>query len=141
MCWSGLAFAWTTMRAWNCWTEPARESLGQRPNFALFSTFQTPLVHTNEDLDNAMWAADHDLPIVYLGGGTTGSSAPVTGAGALVVALAGMLSGLAIVQLKKRGAAVCVGGVPQAMDPRTVRPSHGSPDDIIADLDQALRIS
>jgi trimethylamine--corrinoid protein Co-methyltransferase len=104
------------------------DALRQRPNFAFFSTFQTPLVHTNEDLDNVLWAAERDVPIVYLGGGTTGSSAPVTGAGALVVALAGMLSGLAIVQLKKRGAAVCVGGVPQAMDPRTVRPSYGSPE-------------
>ena len=46
----------------------------------------------------------------------------------MVVTLAGMLSGLAIIQLKKRGTAVCIGGVPQATDLRTCRPSYGSPE-------------
>ena len=100
----------------------------QRPHFAFFATYQSPLVQTDEDLANVLWAADHDIPIVYIGGGTAGATAPVTGAGTLVVTLAGMLSGLAIIQLKKRGTAVCVGGVPQAMDLRTCRPSYGSPE-------------
>jgi trimethylamine--corrinoid protein Co-methyltransferase len=100
----------------------------QRPHFAIFATFQSPLIHTDEDLAKVLWAADHDVPIVYLGGGTAGSTAPVTGAGTLVITLAGALSGLAIIQLKKRGAAVCVGGVPQAIDLRSGRPSYGSPE-------------
>jgi trimethylamine--corrinoid protein Co-methyltransferase len=100
----------------------------QRPYFALFSTYQSPLVHTDEDLANVLWAADHDVPIVYIGGGTAGSTAPVTGAGTLVITLAGALSGLAIIQLKKRGTAVCIGGVPQAMDLRSGRPAYGSPE-------------
>jgi len=100
----------------------------QRPHFALFATFQSPLVHTDEDLANVLWAADHDVPIVYLGGGTAGSTAPVTGAGTLVITLAGALSGLAIIQLKQRGTAVCIGGVPQAMDLRSGRPAYGSPE-------------
>ena len=100
----------------------------QRPHFAIFATFQAPLIHTDEDLAKVLWAADHDVPIVYLGGGTAGSTAPVTGAGTLVITLAGALSGLAIIQLKKRGAAVCVGGVPQAMDLRSGRPAYGAPE-------------
>ena len=100
----------------------------QRPHFALFSTFQAPLIHTDEDLANVLWAAERDVPIVYLGGGTVGSTAPVTGAGTLVITLAGALSGLAIIQLKKRGAPVCIGGVPQAMDLRSGRPAYGSPE-------------
>ena len=100
----------------------------QRPHFALFSTFQAPLMHTDEDLANVLWAAERDVPIVYLGGGTAGSTAPVTGAGTLVITMAGALSGLAIIQLKKRGTAVCIGGVPQAMDLRSGRPAYGSPE-------------
>ncbi len=100
----------------------------QRPHFAIFATFQSPLMHTDEDLAKVLWAADHDVPIVYLGGGTAGSTAPVTGAGTLVITLAGALSGLAIIQLKRRGAAVCIGGVPQAMDLRTCRPAYGAPE-------------
>jgi len=104
------------------------ETLRRRPFFALFATFQSPLMHTDHELANVLWAAERGVPIVYLGGGCAGTTAPVTGAGTLVISLAGMLSGLAIIQLKKRGAAVCIGGVPEAMDLRTSRPAYGSPE-------------
>ena len=100
----------------------------ERPHFAIFATFQSPLVHTDEDLAKVLWAAERDVPIVYLGGPTLGATSPVTGASALVVYLAAALSGLAITQLKKRGVAVCIGGVPQAMDLRSGRPAYGSPE-------------
>jgi trimethylamine--corrinoid protein Co-methyltransferase len=106
----------------------SEEALRQRPFFAFFSTFHSPLTHTDKDLANVLWAAEHDVPIVYLGGGSPGSTAPVTGAGLLVEYLAGALSGLAIIQLKKRGAAVCIGGVPQPTDLRTGRPAYGGPE-------------
>lgn len=104
------------------------ETLRQRPFLALFATFQSPLQHTREELDNVLWAAERGLPVVYLGGGTAGSTAPITGAGALVITLAGMLSGLAIMQLKSPGARVCVGAAPQPMDLRTARPTYGGPE-------------
>ncbi len=104
------------------------EALRRRPFFALFTTYQSPLIHTDEDLANAFWAVERGMPVVFLGGGAAGSSSPVTGAGTLVVTLAGALSGLAAIQLKRRGAAVCIGMVPQAMDLRTCRPAYGSPE-------------
>ena len=123
----------------------SEKTLRQRPLFALFSTFQSPLVHTDEDVANALWAADHDVPIVYLGGGTAGATAPVTAAGTLVISLAGALSGLAIIQLKKRGTAVCIGSVPQPMDLRTGRPSYGAPEmslysAAMSDISRYLRV-
>jgi len=96
--------------------------------WAYSAAHQSPLVHTDEDLAKVLWAAERDVPIVYLGGPTLGATSPVTGASALVVYLAAALSGLAIIQLKKRGTAVCIGGVPQAMDLRSGRPSYGSPE-------------
>ncbi len=105
-----------------------KEALRERPFLALFSTYQSPLVQTDEDLANVLWAVEHDLPVVYLGGGCAGTTAPVTGAGTLVISLAGALCGLAILQLKKRGAAVCIGSVPEAMDLRTARPPYGGPE-------------
>jgi trimethylamine--corrinoid protein Co-methyltransferase len=106
----------------------SQEALRRRPFFAFFATYQSPLVHTDLDVANVFWAAERGVPIIYLGGGTAGSTAPVTGAGALVVTLAGALSGLTIIQLKARGSSVCIGGVPQAMDLRTCLPSYGSPE-------------
>ena len=75
-----------------------------------------------------LWAVEHDIPVVYIGGGCAGTTAPITGAGVLVISLAGALCGLAIMQLKKRGAAVCIGSVPEAMDLRTARPPYGGPE-------------
>jgi trimethylamine--corrinoid protein Co-methyltransferase len=106
----------------------SQEALRRRPFFAFFATYQSPLVHTDLDLANVFWAVERGVPIIYLGGGTAGTTGPVTGAGSLVVTLAGALSGLAIIQLKARGSSVCIGGVPQAMDLRTCLPSYGSPE-------------
>lgn len=100
----------------------------RRPFFAYFVTSQPPLIHTDAELTSAFWAADHGLPIVYLGGGSAGVTAPIYGAGTLVVCLAAALSGLAIIQLYRRGAPVCLGSVPSALDPRTGRPAYGSPE-------------
>jgi len=106
----------------------SEEALRERPFFALFVTSQAPLQHTDERMGTALWAAEYGIPVVYLGGGSAGATAPITGAGSLVVSLASSLSGLAAIQLKRPGAAVCIGGVPSAMDLRTARPSYGSPE-------------
>ena len=100
----------------------------RRPLFAFFSTWQAPLIHTDDDLANCMWAVEKGIPVIYSGGGIAGLNAPVTGAGMLVIQLANALAGLAILQLKKRGAPVCIGGVPMAMDLKTGRATYGSPE-------------
>ncbi len=109
-------------------TVGGEENFRQRPNFILFSTMQPPLVHTKKDIANILWAVERNIPIVYDGAGTAGQTAPITGAGVCVVYLAGELSALAIMQLKKRGAAVCFSGIAHSMDLRTGRPTYGSPE-------------
>jgi trimethylamine--corrinoid protein Co-methyltransferase len=104
------------------------ESLRDRPFFALFGTSLAPLQHTDKRMETALWAAERGIPVVYVGGGSAGSTAPITGAGALVISLASGLSGLAAIQLKAPGAPVCIGAVPSAMDLRTARPSYGGPE-------------
>jgi trimethylamine--corrinoid protein Co-methyltransferase len=106
----------------------SEESLQSRPFFGFFATYQSPLVQTDEDLANAFWAAEHGIPVILIGGGTAGTTGPVTGAGNLVVTLAGALTSLAVTQLRVPGAAVCIGAVPQAMDLRTSRPAYGGPE-------------
>ena len=100
----------------------------RRPNFGFFSTWQAPLMHTDDDLANCLWAVEKNIPIIYLGGGVAGLSGPVTGAGLLVTNLASMLSGLAIFQLKKPGTPVCLGAIPMSMDLRTARLAYGGPE-------------
>jgi trimethylamine--corrinoid protein Co-methyltransferase len=102
--------------------------LRQRPIFALFAVGLGPLVLPDAIIANAFWCAEHGIPVVYHGPGVAGVSAPVTGAGTLVVELAGSLAGLAAIQIKQPGARVCIGSVPTPMDPRTARPLYGSPE-------------
>jgi trimethylamine--corrinoid protein Co-methyltransferase len=104
------------------------EALREKPIFALFAVGLGPLVIPDSIIANAFWAAEHGVPVVYHGPGVAGISAPVTGAGTLVVELAGCLAGLAAIQLKKPGAPVCIGSVPTPMDPRNGRPLYGSPE-------------
>ena len=100
----------------------------QHPNFAFFSTWQSPLVHIDENMASCLWAVEHGIPVIYSGGGVAGLSAPVTGAGVIVSDLASILSGLAIFQLKKPGTPVCVGGIPAPMDLQTARLAYGGPE-------------
>ena len=103
-------------------------SLRRKPIFAFFTTYESPLRLANAPVANLMWAAEHDIPVICLGGPTVGLEAPFSGASALVMHLASVLSALAIVQLKKRGAPMVIGGVPSMMDLRTARPAYGSPE-------------
>jgi trimethylamine--corrinoid protein Co-methyltransferase len=82
--------------------------LRERPIFALFAVGLGPLVMPDSIMANVFWAAEHNVPIVYHGPGIAGISAPITGAGTLVIELAACLAGLAAIQLKKPGSSVCL---------------------------------
>ncbi|MGD1993879.1 MAG: trimethylamine methyltransferase family protein [Anaerolineae bacterium] len=103
-------------------------ALRERPFLAFFSTIQSPLILPDDDLTNMLWMASQGVPIVVMGGGTAGMTAPITGAGLLVLYLAASLATLAVIQLHQRGTPVCVGGVPEAMDLRSGRCAYGSPE-------------
>jgi trimethylamine--corrinoid protein Co-methyltransferase len=104
------------------------EKLRQRPIFAFFAAYESPLHHLEGPLANIIWAVEHHIPVVYIGGPTVGIESPMTGASALVIHMATVLSGLAIAQLKRRGAPLVVAGIPAAMDLRSARPAYGSPE-------------
>jgi trimethylamine---corrinoid protein Co-methyltransferase len=106
----------------------SERDLVEKPNFVYFSTFQSPLQHLDHKIDSALWAAEHRIPVVYLGGPTVGLESPVTGASGLVIYLAAALSGLAMIQLLRPGAPVAIGGIPMVMDMFTARPAYGSPE-------------
>lgn len=105
-----------------------KDALSRRPFIGFFATFHSPLVQTDKDIANILQAAEYGIPVIYIGGSSSGATSPITGAGSLVIYLAGALAGLTILQLKKRGAPMCIGGVPQPMDLRTGRPAYGGPE-------------
>ena len=100
----------------------------EKPNFVYFSTYHSPLQHLDEKTATLLWAAEKGIPVVYLGGPTVGIESPMTAASGLVIYLASALSGLAMVQLKRPGAPMAIGGLPMVMDMFTARPAYGSPE-------------
>ncbi len=106
----------------------SESALRDRPNFAFFTTYESPLQLADDPVANLLFAAEHGIPSVCLGGPTVGSESPFSGASALVIHLASALCALSIVQLKHPGAAMALGGVPSMMDLRSGRPAYGSPE-------------
>jgi trimethylamine--corrinoid protein Co-methyltransferase len=106
----------------------SEEALRERPIFAYFTTYESPLKLADASLANLMQAAERGIPVVCLGGPTVGLESPFTGASALVLYLASALAALTVVQLHVPGAAMAIGGLPSMMDLRTARPSYGSPE-------------
>lgn len=88
----------------------------------------SPLQHTEVVLRKVLMMADHGLPFVYAPGPVDGATAPVTPAGALAMANAEVLSGIAIAQLRRRGAPVVWGSGSGPLDMRTMVATYPSPE-------------
>jgi trimethylamine--corrinoid protein Co-methyltransferase len=106
----------------------SEKTLHTKPNYAYFTTYESPLKLANAPLENLMWTAQHGIPSICLGGPTVGLESPFTGASALVLYLSSALAALTVVQLKHPGAAMVIGGLPSMMDMHTGRPAYGSPE-------------
>lgn len=103
-------------------------ALREKPIFALFTTYESPLKIADSALSTLMRAAEVGIPSICLGGPTVGLESPFTGAAALVLHLASALAALTVVQTHVPGAAMAIGGLPSMMDLRTARPAYGSPE-------------
>ncbi|GAB4471553.1 MAG: trimethylamine methyltransferase MttB [Anaerolineales bacterium] len=104
------------------------DQFAERPNFAFFATYESPLRLADGQLGSLLWAAEHHIPAICLGGPTVGLESPPTGASALVLHLAAALAALTVVQLQSPGAPLMIGAALGAMDLRTARPAYGSPE-------------
>lgn len=103
-------------------------ALRERPIFAYFTTYESPLKLADAPLENLMQAAQRGIPVICLGGPCIGLESPFTGAAGLVIHLASALAALTVVQTHVPGAGMAIGGVPSMMDLRTARPAYGSPE-------------
>jgi trimethylamine--corrinoid protein Co-methyltransferase len=104
------------------------DELAQRPYYVHYAEPLSPLTHTQEGVAKLLFCVEHGIPVIYTPMTLAGSSAPVSAAGNLVSCMAESLSGLAIAQLKRRGAPFIFGGVPTVIDMRTAVVSYGAPE-------------
>ncbi len=104
------------------------ENLQKKPFIALYSESSPPLVHSDEAIAKAIFAAQNRIPIVYTPCIISGATAPATLAGTLAMGVAESLVGIVVSQLIREGSPIIMGGVYGIMDMITTIYSYGSPE-------------
>jgi len=104
------------------------EALAERPFLIHYSEPVSPLTHSGEAAEKLMHCARNRIPINYTPALLSGSTGPVTLAGAITVAAAEALSGLVIHQLAGRGAPILSGFAATSMDMLRATVSYTSPE-------------
>lgn len=98
------------------------------PMFVVYIEPSSPLNNSKEALEKVLFSAEHDIPMIYTPCPICGATAPATMAGAIVQGMAEYFTGLVVAQLKKKGAAVIMGGVMSILDMSTTILSYGAPE-------------
>jgi len=104
------------------------DELALKPFLLAYLEPTSPLQHSQVVMRKLLMMVDHGLPFVYAPGPIDGASAPVTQAGALVMSNAESLSGLAIAQLRRKGAPFVLGSGSGPLDMRTMVATYSSPE-------------
>jgi len=107
------------------------QEFAQAPLFVIYIEPSSPLSHSVEAVEKILYAAEMGIPAIYTPCTMCGATAPVTLAGGMVQCLAECLVGVVLAQLKRRGAAVIIGGVQSAIDMTTSILSYGAPEMVL----------
>ena len=105
-----------------------RDAFEVNPGFIVYLEPTTPLVHSKAAMEKLIFSAERRIPAIYTPCPIMGATAPVTLAGALTLSVAEFLAGMAVSQLKQRGAPLIMGGVLSSMDMHTTILTYGSPE-------------
>ena len=98
------------------------------PPMASFVTTLSPLVLPDHVIDQMLFCAERQIPQVLYNGIQTGSTAPMSFAGAVAQGNAEALACLVLVQLARAGSPVVIGSLPTIMDMRSSIFSFGAPE-------------
>ena len=104
------------------------ENFAEAPLFVVYIEPSSPLSHSVEAVEKILYAAEKGIPAIYTPCIMCGGTAPVTLAGGMVQTLAESLTGVVLSQLKRKGAAIVIGGVQSGIDMTTSILSYGSPE-------------
>jgi trimethylamine--corrinoid protein Co-methyltransferase len=106
-------------------------ALRKRPVLSIMQCTLPPLGQDGGSIDAALIAAEAGLPVGFMTMTSSGSTAPVTLAGNLVVGNAEVISALALIQLAYPGAPVFYAAAQTSMDLRSGGYTGGGPEDFL----------
>jgi len=104
------------------------EALTEQQHILLYTEPSSPLQQSETAVDKLLLMAEHRLPLVHSPAPLMGGTGPITIASGLVLAMAEILSGLVVHQLKKPGAPFVFGAGLHHMDMSAVQICYGSPE-------------
>ncbi|HSR33494.1 MAG TPA: trimethylamine methyltransferase family protein [Anaerolineae bacterium] len=105
------------------------EALKLRPSAACYINVTSGLIHNEEALQKLLFLAGKGLPALYIPVVAGGINGPVTPAGSMALANAGVLVGLVLSQLRREGAPFVVPGWGgEGLDMRTMVSPYCAPD-------------
>ncbi len=105
------------------------ESLQRYPFVINYVNPTSAFKHDQEGVQRLLFAAERNLPTIYIPGNSRGTTAPMTVAGAMALGNAGQLAGLLLSQLKREGSPfirTAAGG--GTLDMRAMVSSYAAPD-------------
>jgi trimethylamine--corrinoid protein Co-methyltransferase len=106
--------------------------LRRSPSLLIYTEPSSPLRQSFTAVDKLLYMAEQGLPVVHSPAPVQGGTAPVTLAGALIMANAEILSGLVMHQLKRRGAPWVYGSGMHQLDMKTTISVYTSPEFVLA---------
>jgi trimethylamine--corrinoid protein Co-methyltransferase len=104
------------------------EEFAKLPLFVVYIEPSSPLTHSIEAVEKILYSAEMGIPAIYTPCIMCGGTGPITLAGGMVQCLAESLAGVVLAQLKRKGAAVVIGGVQSSIDMKTSILSYGAPE-------------
>jgi len=104
------------------------EEFAKLPLFVVYIEPSSPLTHSIEAVEKILYSAETGIPAIYTPCIMCGGTGPITLAGGMVQCLAESLTGVVLAQLKRKGAAVIIGGVQSTIDMKTSILSYGAPE-------------
>ena len=103
-------------------------ALVEQQHILLYSEPSSPLQQSETAIDKLLLMAESRLPIVHSPAPLMGGTGPITMASGLALAVAEILSSIAVHQLKKPGAPFVFGAGLHHMDMRSAQICYGSPE-------------
>jgi len=107
------------------------DEFAKAPLFVVYIEPSSPLSNSVEAVEKILYSAEMGIPAIYTPGMMCGATAPMTLAGGMVQCLAECLVGVVLAQLKRKGAAVIIGGVETIIDMSTSIMSYGAPEMVL----------
>jgi len=114
-----------------CLAVGGAEEFARAPLFVAYIEPSSPLSNSIEAVEKILYAAEAGIPAIYTPCIMCGATGPVTLAGGMTQCLAESLVGIVLAQLKRKGAAVIIGGVESIVDMTTSVLAYGAPEMVL----------